>query len=153
MPLDERYDKISKVFSMNCPMSSQLSLDDQDFLRLRNVRLTVLRLHKALLDSERVEYEQVHGRVRSNTEFFQLVIGDDWFAWLRPISQLIVQMDDVLNSKEPVTLDQVNTLLDQTSTLLQPAEEGTRLEQNYYLAIQRDPTIAIMHAQMRQLFE
>lgn len=119
--------------------------------RLREFRLSLLNLHKALLDSERTVYEQFHGRIQSNTEFFQLVIGNDWFSWLRPISQFIIQIDDVLHAREPITLDQVNTLFDRARVLLQPDEFGTPLEKGYYRAIQRDPEIALMHANLSQL--
>lgn len=120
---------------------------------LREVRLALLRLHKALLESERVVYEQFHGRIASNNEFFQLVIGHEWFSWLRPMSQLIVQMDDVLNAKEPVTSAQIHAPLNEASQLLQPSEEGTTLEKRYYRAIQRDPDIALMHAHISNLLQ
>ena len=119
---------------------------------LRQVRLSILRLHKALLHSERAVYEQEYGAIRSNNEFLQLVISHDWFSWLRPISQFIVKLDDFIMSKDPVTLEQANELLQQAQRLLQPAESGTRLEQQYYRAIQRDPDIALMHADLSQLF-
>jgi hypothetical protein len=124
---------------------------DTTLQRLGQVRFALLRLHKALLDDERVNYEQMHGRIRSNGEFFRLVIEDEWFDWLRPISQFIVQIDEALSAKEPITLGLVNDLLDQTQQLLRPAENGTRLEQNYYRAIQRDPDIAFMHADLSRL--
>ncbi|MFB2836907.1 hypothetical protein [Floridanema evergladense] len=118
---------------------------------LRELRKTLLRLHKALLDSERVEYEQLHGRIKSSNEFFQLVIGDEWFSWLRPISQFIVQIDEFLASKEPVTLNEANQLLEQARVLIQPCSEGTRLEKQYYRAIQRDPDIAFMSAEVTKI--
>jgi hypothetical protein len=126
---------------------------EQALQYLRDVRLAILRLHKALLDSERIVYEQFYGRIQSNGEFFRLVIDHEWFSWLRPISQFIVQMDDVIHAKEPVELQQVSTLLNQAETMLQPEEEGTTLERRYYRAIQRDPEIALMHAQIVKLFE
>ena len=119
---------------------------DLSFQRLREVRAALLRLHKALLDSERDVYEQFHGRIRSNGEFFQLVLEDEWFTWLRPFSQFIVEIDEALSAKEPITLDRANELLDEVRSLVSPAEEGTNREQRYYKAIQRDPDIALMHA-------
>jgi hypothetical protein len=130
--------------------SSNLSLDAA-LQHLRNVRLAILRLHKALLNSERVVYEQFYGRIKSSSEFFQLVISHDWFDWLRPISQFIIQIDEVLKAKEPATLAQVMETLEQARQLLQPNEEGTTLEKRYYRAIQRDPDIALMHAEVSQL--
>lgn len=126
---------------------------DLTLQRLRELRLVLLRLHKALLNSERVVYEQFHGRIRSSGEFFQLVVGHEWFSWLRPISQFIVQIDDVLNSKDPVTLDQANHLLEEAQQLLQPSVDGTTLGKRYYRAIQRDPDIAIMHSEVSKLLE
>ena len=132
-------------------MSSSNPSLDLPFQRLRGVRTALLRLHKALLDSEKVVYEQVHGRIQSKGEFFQLVIQDEWFSWLRPFSQFIVQIDEALSTKEPITLDRANELLDEARSLVSPAEEGTHREQRYYQAIQRDPDIAFMHAELSSL--
>ena len=119
--------------------------------RLREVRLALLRLHKALLNSERVVYEQFHGRIQSNGEFFRLVVDHEWFSWLRPMSQFIIQIDDVLNAKEPIEPDTAANLLNQARDMLQPAENGNTLEKRYYRAIQRDPDIALMHAEVSKL--
>ena len=132
-------------------MSSAHPPLDLSFQRLREVRTALLRLHKALLDSERNVYEQLHGRIQSNGQFFQLVLEDEWFSWLRPFSQFIVQIDEALSAKEPITLDRANELLDEVRALVSPAEEGTNREQRYYQAIQRDPDIALMHAQVSRL--
>jgi hypothetical protein len=56
-----------------------------------------------------------------------------------------------LSSKEPVTLQQVNELLEEARTLLRPSEEGTTGEQRYFQAIQREPDVALMHAEVSQL--
>lgn len=132
-------------------MSSTDSTLDLPFQQLREVRAALLRLHKALLHSERDVYEQFHGRIQSKGEFFQLVIGDEWFSWLRPFSQFIVQIDEALSAKEPITLHRANELLDEARSLVSPSEEGTTREQRYYQAIQRDPNIALMHADVSKL--
>lgn len=121
------------------------------FDHLQAVRTVFLQLHKALLDSERVAYEQSHGRIPTSGEFFRLVIGDGWFSWLRPMSQFIVQIDEALAAKEPMILDQVNELLAVAQDLVRPSESGTPQEQRYFQAIQRDPDIAIKHAEVREL--
>jgi hypothetical protein len=120
---------------------------------LREIRSSLLTLHKALLDSEQEAYERVNGPVKSKGELFQLVVSDEWFSWLRPISQFIVRIDESLASKEPITLDQANELIAQTRALLNVAESGTEPEERYYQAIQRDSDIAFMHAQMLNLLK
>lgn len=131
-------------------MASTPSLD-ASFQQLRQFRSLLLRLHRALLHSERQVYEQFYGRISSNTAFFHLVLEHDWFSWLRPMSQFIVEIDDALSPKEPATLGQVEALLDKARTMLQPNAEGTTSEKQYYRAIQRDPEIALMHAEAMRL--
>src|ERR1051326_9280999 len=68
--------------------------------RLEVLRLSLLNLHKALVDSERVEYEKTIGKIQSPNHFLQLLTNDPWFAWLSPLSQLIVSIDEALDGKE-----------------------------------------------------
>jgi hypothetical protein len=56
---------------------------------LTDIRIKLLHLHKLLLDTERIRYEQVRGQI-SNSELLQLVIDHDQFAWLHRLSELIV---------------------------------------------------------------
>ena len=69
--------------------------------RLEKVRVALLALHKALVDSERIGYEQTMGTIPSPNHFLQLLMKDPWFAWLQPLSQLIVSMDEAMDAKEP----------------------------------------------------
>ncbi|MEO0409203.1 MAG: hypothetical protein AAF289_17815 [Cyanobacteria bacterium P01_A01_bin.135] len=126
---------------------------DAPFQRLRTLRTMLLRLHKALLNWERTFYEQEHGRIKNNGEFFRLVVGHEWFDWLRPMSQFIVRIDEALSAKEPATLSEVNQILGDARSLIKMDEEGSGPEQRYYEAIQRSPDIAYMHAEVSQLLQ
>jgi hypothetical protein len=111
----------------------------------------LLRLHKALLDDERVSYERVHGRIPSNGAFLQLVLGDAWFAWLRPLSQVMAKLDELgEEDKSPDGLDTA-TLIASIRTLLTPSEEGTGFGKHYYDALQREPDVVLAHAVVRAL--
>ena len=82
--------------------------------RLTAVRDGLLGLHKSLLESERVGYERAHGRIGSRQEFLTLALQDEWFAWLRPVSELIVLMDELLQGDEPVTDERASALVERT---------------------------------------
>ncbi len=118
--------------------------------RLSVLRDKLLDLHKILLETERTTYEQVRGRV-SRGELLQLLISDEQFAWLRNISMLVVEIDETLHADEPVTLDDAQSLLDSTRTLLTPAEDGNTFEKKYYHAIQREPDVALANAEITQI--
>jgi hypothetical protein len=121
--------------------------------RLERVRLAVLTLHKALVDSERASYEQTMGVIKSPNHFLQLLMQDPWFAWLKPISQMIVSMDEALDMKEPPDDAAVEALLKETRVLLAPSESGEGFSRHYFDALQRDPNVILAHAEVTKLFK
>ncbi len=54
----------------------------------------LLELHKTLMDGARAEYERENGPIPNAGAFLQLLINHDDFAWLRPLSGLLVELDD-----------------------------------------------------------
>ncbi|MEW5860864.1 MAG: hypothetical protein AB1861_26410 [Cyanobacteriota bacterium] len=117
---------------------------------LRDLRNKLLHLHRMLLDTERITYEQVRGRV-SNTELLQLVIEHEQFAWLHRISELVVQIDEMLQADEPVSLEDVQNLIGYARTLLTPSEVGNEFARKYYNAFQREPGVVLAHAAVSEL--
>ena len=115
---------------------------------LQALRQSVLHLHKTLIDSERTSYEQTFGKVESQNKFLQLLIKDPWFVWLHPLSELVVEMDEALEGKTPLTAGQVKQFADQTRTLLKASEQGEGFERSYYEALQREPDVVLAHAEV-----
>ena len=113
---------------------------------LRGLRHALLRLHKALVDSERVTYERVQGRVATKGELLQLVIHDSWFVWLRPVSELIVRLDGLLEGDEPAIAAEGPSVIGEVRELLTPAEGGPGFATHYFEALQRDPAVVLAHA-------
>jgi len=122
---------------------------EQEALRrpLLELHDALLRLHKVLLESERAVYEKTVEPIRSPNHFFQLLTSDPWFAWLRPISQLIVAIDETLDEKETLTHASVDAAMRLSVFLLIPAENGGEFGERYVAALQRDPRVVLAHAQ------
>jgi hypothetical protein len=121
--------------------------------RLLELRDALLDLHKALVDSERVSYEKTIGAIQSPNHFLQLLTGDPWFAWLHPLSQLIVAMDEALDDKEVQSSAGVDALVNQTRLLLVASEDGDGFSKHYFDALQRDPDVVLAHATAAKLFK
>lgn len=119
---------------------------------LSELRIQLLRLHKLLLDTERMTYEQVRGQV-SKGELLQLVINHEQFAWLHRLSELIVQIDDLLRADEPLTEETIATLTIDIRSLLTPNEFGNDFAVKYDAAFQRDPDVVLAHANVITLLE
>ena len=121
---------------------------------LRELRQGLLRLHKLLLDLEHRDYERARGRISNSYEFLQLVLKDPWFDWLHRLSELIVQIDESLDTRDPetpMTEDDAKALFERAKTLLAPSETGTQFQKNYFLALQQSPDVVLLHSEVMRL--
>jgi hypothetical protein len=119
--------------------------------KLNDARLGLLALHKALLDYERIRYERTHGRIESTGTFLQLAINDPHFAWLRPVSAVVVQLDELLVSDEPGAEVDADTIMGHARTLLRADENGGEFQRQYHRALQDSPDVVMAHAQWKRL--
>lgn len=128
-------------------MSAEIELTAETRDQLRRVRTVLLRLHKTLLDFERAAYERAHDSIGNSYEFLQLVMSNPWFAWLRQLSELIVEMDELLAAKETPHESTGAALIQQASILLTPTESGSEFQKKYFAAMQQSPEVVLAHAE------
>ena len=112
--------------------------------RLVATREALLDLHKLLLQRERVDYGEDHGPV-TNTRLFDLALHDESFAWLRPILQIVVRIDEMLEWEGLWTDADAEAVFERTRALLKASEFGTPFEQKYDQALQSDPDVVFAH--------
>lgn len=120
--------------------------------RLTNLRTGLLRLHKALLESERALYERDVARITTTGQYFSLVLNDPWFAWLRDLSQFIVLIDETLDLEQPATTADADRLISQARELISPSENGKGFARRYFEVMQRDPSAVLAHRDMIRVF-
>lgn len=118
--------------------------------RLSQLRVKLLHLHKLLLETERITYEQVRGQV-SGGELLQLVINHEQFAWLHRLSALIIQIDELSHADEPVTSEAIAAIDSDIRTLINPDESGDEFAMKYNTALQRHPDVVLAHADVMML--
>jgi hypothetical protein len=134
--------------------ATSFSPDDRAIAQLKQARLQLLRLHKALLDAEKNTYEITHGPIASNMEFFNLVLNHEWFQWLRPMSGLIAEVDEAIGNKQaPIAPDTAVIYLERTYTLVIVNPTANDHALKYYEAIERDPDVARLHVELTQVLQ
>ena len=115
---------------------------------LKTARKGLLRVHRLLLEVERVELERTRGRLTPN-EYLKAVLSEPAFEWLRPASQLIVQIDESLDFAEregmPVANATAAALLAQVRALLTPVPPTTPFAMRYLEMLQRHPDVVFAH--------
>jgi catechol 2,3-dioxygenase len=135
------------------PAASASALSDAMRTRLRELRTRLLSLHKVLLDDARAAYEMDRGRIASNANLLQLVINDPWFAWLHPLSELVVRIDETIEPESPATEADGAALVEQVERLVAPAENGETFARRYFEALQRQPSVVLAHADVRRVLK
>jgi hypothetical protein len=117
--------------------------------QLTELRHGLLRLHKTLLDWERAAYEQVHGR-QSGGELLKLLLDAPHFAWLRPMSQTIVRIDEMLDADTPPTVQEINEVFTTVNEMTSASEGREGPGQRYGEALQNSPEVVLAHRDVRE---
>jgi hypothetical protein len=119
-------------------------MNDDERRMLIDLRHALLPLHKALLEYERAIYERLHGPVAKG-ELLRVIVTDPQFAWLRPVSELIVRIDQTLDPETPDVPGDFDAIVAQARRLVTPDETGRPFEQRYLSALQELPEAVIAH--------
>ena len=108
------------------------------------VRLRLVDLHRQLLESERVDLERFEGRL-SGSEFLQIATGSMRLAWLLPLSEVIVEFDEVLDEPTLASGEVSEALLVKVRALLVPPSPVTPFGRRYLGILQRRPEVVVAH--------
>jgi|ERR1043166_2085803 hypothetical protein len=118
--------------------------------KLKKARDLLLKLHKSMLDLEREIYEGIHGKLNA-TEFLNLLLEDEDFAWLRQFSMLIVEIDEMFDLKEAVTSEMIDANLRKVKELVEMNEDDEYFRAKYQFALQRDTTAVGLQSDLKHL--
>ncbi|HEV7768534.1 MAG TPA: hypothetical protein VGQ76_26280 [Thermoanaerobaculia bacterium] len=115
---------------------------------LREAWKQLLPLHRALIDSASAEYGANIAPVNGPTHLLQLIQDDPFFAWLRPITSLIVDIDTMSRTDfERADVDAIVARIEHLFGATADADFSAR----YVPILQRDVDVAIAHAALRQI--
>jgi hypothetical protein len=106
-----------------------------------NLRNALLDLHRTLIAEERASYERRAGQVNA-AAFLRVLIEDQAYAWLRPLSALIVRIGD--------EEEDAAALLAEARALVRPDFTGTPFQARYARLIEQSPDAAYAHGVVRQ---
>jgi len=119
-------------------------MDDQR-AALEAVAAALRPLHKTLIDVTTVAWEQEHGRVAGPAALFQLLIQEPFFAWLRPMSGLMADIDERLDEPGAPDVAGVRARVEALIT-----EGGHHFASRYLEILQNEPDVVMAHAQLRR---
>jgi hypothetical protein len=118
---------------------------------------TLRSLHAVLLKRARAQYIRERGLRDEEVgpgELLMLATREESFAWLRSISELMTEIDELRDSADARQDDHVRAAVRGTvEGLLAPADgtgEATAFQSNYWRHVHADPEVTMAHAAVRQ---
>src|SRR5690606_1402058 len=84
------------------------------------------------------------------TKLFAL-IGDPRFAWMNPLSGLIVRIDEAVDEDEPCTADSVSGFVGEAAGLIAHGREESdaTFRLRHLMALQAEPDVGLATGQLR----
>jgi hypothetical protein len=114
---------------------------------LREISRTLLPLHRALIEAARAEYDATIAPVTGPNHLLQLLGDDEFFAWLKPITALIVDIDEMVRTDYQAA--DAEAIAARVQRLF-GNEADEAFASRYIPILQRDVDVAIGHAAVRQ---
>lgn len=141
MPLDKKAFYARTMHTPDTPERAELRA------ALREVSKLLLPLHRALIEVAKEDYAFEVGPIDKPAQLLQLLTDDPFFAWLKPITSLIVDIDemtrtDFADADAAAIADRVESLFGNG------ADEA--FTARYVPMLQRDIDVAAGHAALRK---
>jgi hypothetical protein len=124
--------------------------DNPDWQKLASA---LRELHQTLLERARRDYERDRGIAVNPGQLLQLLATDPYFAWLRSLSELMVDID-MLREAGPALMDELSSAVRPTvEHFLSPPKTAPAtgsFAERYWPYLQDDPHVAMAHAGVKQ---
>ena len=119
----------------------------------RQLAAALRELHRTLLERARRDYEREHAVQLTPGELLRLLTTDAAFAWLRSLSELMVEID-LVGEADAVHQDEIAPAIrgaveDVLSSAVH-AGKASPFAQRYWAYVHDDPHVAMAHAGVRQ---
>lgn len=106
------------------------------------IRRHLLALHRTLVEIERRDFERAHGR-QSAAALLHNLIHDVTFAWLRPLTAILAQIDEV--SESPEAEEAMKASVTELRDLVRPDDAGSDFQRRYAALLQQHPELVVAH--------
>jgi redox-sensitive bicupin YhaK (pirin superfamily) len=135
----------------NVEMTGRTTGERGQRAQLRSVSRALQEVHRNLMDSTRDRYELARGPVRSRGELLDLLLHDETFAWLRALSGLIVEIDELAArdpAPTPAETAEVGTLVE---AFISSSDDPDAFGSRYVAVLASEPRVAMSHVGLREV--
>jgi hypothetical protein len=106
------------------------------------LNLALRALHKALIQVARSDYERTLGPIGGPGMLLRLLMEDPSFSWLRPMSRIMVEIDELLEEETPLQSIKMAGFRERI--------EGMISTEQYLATLQLSPDVVMLHTALRK---
>ncbi len=119
---------------------------------LKEIRNELLKLHKTLMDIEKENYEAEFGKI-TPTQLLQMLFDNKWFVWLRTISILVTEYDELFADKKGMDQDLAISLLEKTKQLFDESDNFKEFKNKFKVNLDTESSVAIHYDKLLNLLK
>ena len=117
--------------------------------QIRNASRALTAVHKVLLDETIREYQHREGRPLSPQDAWRAAMNDPFFAWLRPVSMLIAEIDELLTAVDEIDAGLAHGIRLEVESLLNGMTTGEPFAKRYRDMMQQNPELVARHGELK----
>ncbi len=117
--------------------------------QLRALSRTLRDVHRGLVEFSRERYELVNGVVRDRGELLRLLLEDEAFTWLRPLSRMIVEIDELAARDVAPTVEEAKKIRARAEALTTASDDPNAFGSRYVALLASEPRVAMNHGELR----
>jgi 23S rRNA G2445 N2-methylase RlmL len=113
---------------------------------LREMSRALIPLHRGLIEATKSDYSFAYSPIDTPAELLRLVQADPFFEWLKPVTTLIVDIDEIVRTD--FQNSDVKAIVERAERMFGGDAEN-KFSSRYVPILQRDVDVAIFHADVR----
>ncbi|MBX7172972.1 MAG: hypothetical protein K1X72_18525 [Pyrinomonadaceae bacterium] len=119
---------------------------------LKKIRNELLSLHKTLMDIEKENYEAEFGKV-TPTQLLQMLFENEKFIWLRTISILVTEFDEMFADKKGIDQELAKSLFEKTKQLFDESDNFAEFKNKFKVNLDTESAVEKHHEKLLNLFK
>lgn len=116
---------------------------------LKRIQAVLMQMHRLLMASQKSELEVRTGKAVSPTEWMQLMITEQQYAWMKEMLTLISDIDALMDNYTVSEKDLQIIRQDSEKLFFAGEGEASEFYNHYKEIVQKDPDVILYHGQLR----
>jgi hypothetical protein len=117
--------------------------------QLRALSRAMRDVHKSLIEFSRERYELENGPARGKGQLLDLLLNDEAFTWLRPLSRYIVAVDELVARRPAPSEEETARIRADVEHFISPEAGADAFGGRYTALLASEPKVATQHGALR----